>query len=86
VSNAGDLGIITGLTQKTPELLAREIARCRDMTDKPFGVNLTYLPSFTAPPYPEHIAATREGGVKAMETAGRSPEQYLPALKRPASK
>jgi NAD(P)H-dependent flavin oxidoreductase YrpB (nitropropane dioxygenase family) len=81
VSNAGGFGIITGLTQKTPELLAREIARCRDMTDKPFGVNLTFLPSFTAPPYPEYIAAIREGGVKAVETAGRSPEQYMPALK-----
>jgi NAD(P)H-dependent flavin oxidoreductase YrpB (nitropropane dioxygenase family) len=81
VSNAGGLGIITGLTQKTPELLAKEIARCRDMTDKPFGVNLTFLPSFTAPPYPEYIAAIREGGVKAVETAGRSPEQYMPALK-----
>ncbi|HEY2248254.1 MAG TPA: nitronate monooxygenase family protein [Bradyrhizobium sp.] len=81
VSNAGGLGIITGLTQKTPELLAREIARCRDMTDKPFGVNLTFLPSFTAPPYPEYIAAIREGGVKVVETAGRSPEQYMPALK-----
>src|SRR5262245_54812137 len=51
VSNAGGLGIITGLTQKTPDLLAREIARCRAMTGKPFGVNLTFLPSFTAPPY-----------------------------------
>src|SRR5437667_10671346 len=81
VSNAGGLGIITGLTQKTPELLAKEIARCRDMTDKPFGVNLTFLPSFTAPPYPEYIAAIKEGGVKAVETAGRSPEQYMPALK-----
>ena len=81
VSNAGGLGIITGLTQKTPELLAKEIARCRDMTDKPFGVNLTFLPSFTAPPYPEYIAAIREGGVKVVETAGRSPEQYMPALK-----
>ena len=81
VSNAGGLGIITGLTQKTPELLAREIARCRDMTDNPFGVNLTFLPSFTVPPYPEYIAAIREGGVKAVETAGRSPEQYMPALK-----
>jgi nitronate monooxygenase len=81
VSNAGGLGIITGLTQKTPELLAREIARCRDMTDQPFGVNLTFLPAFTAPPYPEYIAAIREGGVKIVETAGRSPEQYMPALK-----
>ena len=62
VSNAGGLGIITGLTQRTPELLAKEIARCRDMTDKPFGVNLTFLPTFSAPPYPEYIAAIREGG------------------------
>lgn len=81
VANAGGLGIITGLTQKTPELLAKEIARCRDMTDKPFGVNLTFLPTFAAPPYPEYIAAIVEGGVKAVETAGRSPEQYMPALK-----
>src|SRR5436189_1027409 len=81
VSSAGGLGIITGLTQKTPELLAKEIARCHDMTDKPFGVNLTFLPSFTAPPYPEYIAAIREGGIKIVETAGRSPEQYMPALK-----
>ncbi|QQN65998.1 nitronate monooxygenase [Bradyrhizobium diazoefficiens] len=81
VSNAGGLGIITGLTQKTPELLAREIARCRDMTDKPFGVNLTFLPAFSAPPYPEYIAAIVEGGIKAVETAGRSPEAYMPALK-----
>ena len=81
VSNAGGLGIITGLTQKTPELLAKEIARCRDMTEKPFGVNLTFLPTFSAPPYPEYIAAIVEGGIKAVETAGRSPEQYMPALK-----
>src|SRR5271165_6100424 len=81
VSNAGGLGIITGLTQKTPELLAKEIAKCRDMTDKPFGVNLTFLPAFTSPPYPEYIAAIKEGGVKVVETAGRSPEQYMPALK-----
>lgn len=81
VSNAGGLGVITGLTQKTPELLAKEIARCNDMTDKPFGVNLTFLPTFTSPPYPEYIAAIKEGGVKIVETAGRSPEQYMPALK-----
>ena len=81
VSGAGGLGIITGLTQKTPELLAKEIARCRDMTDKPFGVNLTFLPSFSQPPYREYIAAIKEGGVKIVETAGRSPEQYMPALK-----
>src|SRR5437763_1262106 len=81
VSNAGGLGIITGLTQRTPELLAKEIAKCHDMTDKPFGVNLTFLPAFTTPPYPEYIAAIREGGIKVVETAGRSPEQYMPALK-----
>jgi NAD(P)H-dependent flavin oxidoreductase YrpB (nitropropane dioxygenase family) len=81
VSNAGGLGIITGLTQKTPELLAREIARCHDMTDKPFGVNLTFLPAFSAPPYPEYIRAIVEGGIKIVETAGRSPEAYMPALK-----
>jgi len=81
VSNAGGLGIITGLTQRTPELLAKEIKKCRDMTDKPFGVNLTFLPAFTTPPYPEYIAAIKEGGVKVVETAGRSPEQYMPALK-----
>ncbi|GAB1716914.1 MAG: 2-nitropropane dioxygenase precursor [Nitrobacter sp.] len=81
VSNAGGLGIITGLTQKTPDLLAKEIARCRGMTDKPFGVNLTFLPAFTAPPYPEYIRAIVEGGVGIVETAGRNPEQYMPALK-----
>lgn len=80
VSNAGGLGIITGLTQPTPEDLAREIARCHEMTDQPFGVNLTFLPSFKAPPYPEYIDAIIAGGVKAVETAGRSPEQYMPQL------
>lgn len=81
VSNAGGLGVITGLTQRTPEMLANEIERCRSMTDKPFGVNLTFLPMFNAPPYPEYIAAIIEGGVKVVETAGRSPEPYMPALK-----
>ncbi|AKO53568.1 nitronate monooxygenase [Marinobacter psychrophilus] len=81
VSNAGGLGIITGLTQPTPEDLAREIARCHQMTDMPFGVNLTFLPSFNAPPYSEYIDAIIQGGVTAVETAGRSPEQYMPQLK-----
>ncbi len=81
VSNAGGLGIITGLTQKTPELLAKEIARCRSMTDRPFGVNLTFLPTFAKPPYPEYIRAIIEGGVKIVETAGRNPEPFLPYLK-----
>ena len=81
VSNAGGLGIITGLTQKTPELLAKEIARCHDMTNQPFGVNLTFLPMLASAPYPEYIAAIIEGRVKIVETAGRSPEPYMPALK-----
>jgi NAD(P)H-dependent flavin oxidoreductase YrpB (nitropropane dioxygenase family) len=81
VSNAGGLGIITGLTQPTPEDLAKEIARCHEMTDRPFGVNLTFLPAFFAPPYPEYIQVIVEGGVKIVETAGRSPEEYMPALK-----
>jgi len=81
VSNAGGLGLITGLTQPTPEALAKEIARCHEMTDKPFGVNLTFLPGFVAPPYPEYIQAIVEGGIKAVETAGRSPEEHMPALK-----
>jgi len=81
VSNAGALGFITGLTQKTPEDLAREIARCRDMTDKPFGVNLTFLPTFSEPPYPEYIDAIKQGGVRIVETAGRNPKQYMGLLK-----
>ena len=81
VSNAGGLGIITGLTQKTPELLANEIRRCREMTDKPFGVNLTFLPTVSSPDYPGYIQAIIDGGVKAVETAGNNPQKYLPALK-----
>ena len=81
VSNAGGLGIITGLTQGTPEKLANEIARCRDMTDKPFGVNLTFLPSVNAPDYPGLVRAIIEGGVKIVETAGRNPQAVMPHLK-----
>ncbi len=81
VSNAGGLGIITGLTLGTPEKLADEIAKCKDMTDKPFGVNLTFLPSLTPPDYPGLVKAIIDGGVKAVETAGRNPVQVLPALK-----
>ncbi|MEQ9316938.1 MAG: nitronate monooxygenase family protein [Henriciella sp.] len=81
VSNAGGLGIITALTQKTPADLANEIARCRDMTDKPFGVNLTFLPSVNPPDYPGYIKAIIDGGVKAVETAGNNPVQVLPVLK-----
>ena len=81
VANAGGLGIITGLTQKSPEDLAKEIAKCHEMTDKPFGVNLTFLPRFQEPDYPGYIQAIVEGGIKIVETAGRSPEAYMPDLK-----
>ena len=81
VANAGGLGIITGLTQKSPEDLAKEIAKCHEMTDKPFGVNLTFLPGFQEPDYPGYIQAIVEGGIKIVETAGRSPEAYMPDLK-----
>jgi len=81
VSQAGGLGIITGLTQGNPENLAKEIARCREMTNRPFGVNLTFLPSLTPPDYPGYIRAIVEGGVKIVETAGNNPQKWLPALK-----
>jgi len=67
VSNAGGLGIITGLTQKTPDDLANEIKKCHTLTDKPFGVNLTFLPAFTEPDYPGYINAIIEGGVKIVK-------------------
>jgi len=81
VSNAGGLGIITGLTQQSADDLANEIARCKDMTDKPFGVNLTFLPALTPPDYPAYAKAIVEGGIKVVETAGRNPEAVLPILK-----
>ena len=81
VSNAGGLGIITGLTQASPKDLANEIARCKDMTDKPIGVNLTFLPGFANPDYPGYIQSIIDGGVKIVETAGRSPEKFMPLLK-----
>ena len=81
VSNAGGLGIITGLTQPTPEDLLKEIARCRDMTDKPFGVNLTILPTIKPVPYELYAQAIVDSGIKIVETAGRNPEPYLPMFK-----
>ncbi|MBZ6378218.1 nitronate monooxygenase [Pacificimonas flava] len=80
VSNAGGLGIITGLTQGTPEKLANEIARCKDMTDKPFGVNLTFLPAVNQPDYPGLVKAIIDGGVKIVETAGNNPQQVVGPL------
>ena len=81
VSNAGGLGIITGLTQGTPDGLAAEIERCRTMTAKPFGVNLTFLPSVKPPDYPGFVRTIIDSGVKIIETAGNNPAQYLPVLK-----
>ncbi|MBE8220480.1 MAG: nitronate monooxygenase [Alphaproteobacteria bacterium] len=82
VSNAGGLGIITGLTQPTPDDLAKEIAKCHTLTDKPFGVNLTFLPGFANPPYAEYIEASIAGNIHIIETAGRSPEQYMEIMKQ----
>tara|TARA_B100000579_G_scaffold317279_1_gene266835 strand:+ start:213 stop:1184 length:972 start_codon:yes stop_codon:yes gene_type:complete len=81
VSNAGGLGIITGLTQGTPEKLDEEIKKCQSLTNKPFGVNLTFLPSMTPPDYPGLIEVIINNGVKVVETAGRNPAVYMPAMK-----
>ena len=82
VSNAGGLGILTALTQPTPADLAREIERCRSMTDQPFGVNLTILPTVKPPPYAEYIQVVIDSGVKVLETAGNSPKDFIESLKR----
>ena len=82
VSNAGALGILTALTQPTPEDLAKEIERTREMTDKPFGVNLTVLPTINPPPYEEYAQAIVGSGVKIVETAGRSPEPFMELFKK----
>lgn len=81
VSNAGGLGILTALTQPTPDDLRREIDRCRSMTDKPFGVNLTILPSVNPPPYAEYRKAIIESGVKVVETAGHKPQEHVDDFK-----
>lgn len=81
VSNAGGLGILTGLTQPTPEDLRNEIERCKSMTDKPFGVNLTILPTIKPVPYDAYAQTIIDSGVKLVETAGRNPEQFMPAFK-----
>jgi NAD(P)H-dependent flavin oxidoreductase YrpB (nitropropane dioxygenase family) len=81
VANAGALGFITALTQPTPEALTQEIARCRDMTDKPFGVNLTILPAITPPPYAEYRQAIIEAGIKIVETAGNKPQEHVDVFK-----
>jgi nitronate monooxygenase len=81
VAEAGALGFLTALTQPTPGDLAKEIARTREMTDKPFGVNLTILPTVNPVPYEEYLDAIIDGGVKIVETAGANPEPHLPAFK-----
>jgi len=82
VANAGALGFITALTQPTPEDLTREIARCRDLTDKPFGVNLTILPSIKPPPHAEYRQAIIESGIKIVETAGNKPQEHVTEFKK----
>lgn len=77
VSNAGGLGVLTALTQPTPEALAREIERCRSLTDQPFGVNLTFLPSINPPPYDRYLDVIIDSGVKILETAGNNPRELL---------
>jgi nitronate monooxygenase len=81
VSNAGGLGILTALTQPTPDDLRREIDRCRAMTDKPFGVNLTILPSVTPPPYAEYRRAIIDAGIRVVETAGHNPAEHVADFK-----
>ena len=81
VSNAGGLGLITALTMGTPEKLAAEIRRCREMTDKPFGVNVTFLPAVKPPDYPGLIKAIIDGGVRIVETAGNNPARWMPTFK-----
>lgn len=82
VSNAGGLGILTALTQPSPEQLRAEIDRCRSMTDRPFGVNLTILPSVSPPPYSQYVDAIIESGVRIVETAGNTPKEFLPRFKQ----
>ena len=82
VSNAGGLGILTALTQPTPDALRAEIDRCRTMTDNPFGVNLTILPSINPPPYAEYRQAIIDSGIKIVETAGSKPQEHVDEFKK----
>jgi len=81
VSNAGGLGVLTALTQRSPEDLSREIERCRSMTDQPFGVNLTILPAVNPPPYEDYLDAVIDSGVKVLETAGNNPKEFVQKAK-----
>ena len=82
VSNAGGLGLLTALTQPSPDALREEIARCRAMTDQPFGVNLTILPSASPPPYEAYLDAIIDSGVKILETAGSNPREFIVKAKQ----
>ncbi|KAJ3178144.1 hypothetical protein HDU87_003696, partial [Geranomyces variabilis] len=81
VSNAGGLGVLTALTQPTPDALRAEIARCRTLTSKPFGVNITFLPAITPPPYSEYVDVIIESGIKVVETAGNNPGPHVKRFK-----
>jgi NAD(P)H-dependent flavin oxidoreductase YrpB (nitropropane dioxygenase family) len=82
VANAGGLGFITALTQPTPEDLTEEIARCRALTSKPFGVNLTILPAINPPPYAAYRQAIIDSGIKIVETAGNKPQEHVDEFKK----
>lgn len=86
VSNAGGFGILTALTQPNPEALAQEIKRCREMTDQPFGVNLTILPTTTPPPYEAYLDAALDSGIKIVETAGNNPVEFIAKIKTAGAK
>ncbi|NIA24822.1 MAG: nitronate monooxygenase [Gammaproteobacteria bacterium] len=81
VANAGAMGFMTALSHETPDGLRNEIRKCRDMTDKPFGINLTFLPSLRQPDYPAYLQVCAEEGIEFIETAGRNPEPYMPHMK-----
>lgn len=81
VANAGAMGFMTALTHETPEGLRQEIRKCRDLTDKPFGINLTFLPSLRQPDYAGYLQVCAEEGIVFIETAGRNPEPFMPHLK-----
>lgn len=86
VANAGAMGFMTALSFESPEDLRAEIRRCRDLTDKPFGINLTFLPSLRQPDYPAYLMVCAEEGIEFIETAGRNPEPYMPHLKEAGMK
>ncbi len=82
VANAGGLATLSALTQPSPEALAAEIARCRELTDRPFGVNLTLLPTQKPVPYAEYRAAIIETGIRVVETAGNDPGEHIAEFRR----